>query len=212
MTGAQALDAGHKASTRADAQRKRILRAAQQCFVEHGFHAASMATIAQTAGMSPGLIYRYFRSKNEIILAIIARQLEVAREKIGELQAADDFAAGIAGSFLSPDSDDDDRMSAPLFLEMSAEATRDPQIAAALRAFDTTLRADLSRVLMRSLEEGGHGLSKAIAPGRALMLVCLIEGLKVREAREPRLDRKLLKSALTDILTVLLAPQKPAKA
>lgn len=208
----QATGATHKAGTRADAQRRRILRAAQKCFVEHGFHAASMATIAQTADMSPGLIYRYFRSKNEIILAIIAHQLEVARVRIGELHAAEDLAAGIAKAFHAPGACDDDRMNAPLFLEMSAEATRDPQIAAALATFDTTLRAELSRTLMRSPAEGGHGLSKGITPGRALMLICLIEGLKVREAREPQLDRKLLKSALTDILTVLFAPQKPAKA
>ena len=39
-----------------------------------------MAAIAEVAGMSPGLIYRYFDSKNAIILAIIVlheqRQLD----------------------------------------------------------------------------------------------------------------------------------------
>ena len=40
-----------------------ILDAAKKCFIEHGFHAASMANIAETAGMSPGLIYRYFENK-----------------------------------------------------------------------------------------------------------------------------------------------------
>ena len=42
---------------RARAQRERILRAAKRCFVEHGFHAASIADIARTAEMSAGLIY-----------------------------------------------------------------------------------------------------------------------------------------------------------
>ena len=42
-----------------------------------GFHAASMAHIAQTADMSAGLIYRYFASKAAIVKAIIERHLEI---------------------------------------------------------------------------------------------------------------------------------------
>ena len=38
-----------KAEARTQAQRERILQAAQQCFIEHGFHAAGMAKIAETA-------------------------------------------------------------------------------------------------------------------------------------------------------------------
>ncbi len=53
---------------RAEAQRDRILCAALKCFIEHGFHAASMANIAETAQMSAGLMYRYFDNKNAIVL------------------------------------------------------------------------------------------------------------------------------------------------
>lgn len=41
-----------KDTPRAEVQRERILCAAQKCFIEHGFHAASMANIAETAQMS----------------------------------------------------------------------------------------------------------------------------------------------------------------
>ncbi|MGD9599133.1 MAG: TetR/AcrR family transcriptional regulator [Steroidobacteraceae bacterium] len=196
-----------KAAARAAAQRKRILRAARKCFVDRGFHAASMATIAQTADMSAGLIYRYFRSKNEIILAIIDEQLEVARARIGELSDAGELAAGIAAAFDSTSRGDGERLSAPLFLEMSAEATRDPQIASALRNFDATIRSEFARVLARSRCEGGYAVPKARAAGRALMFMCIFEGLKAREAREPHLDRKLLESALNDVLGGLFGPQ-----
>ena len=60
-----------KAQDRAEMQRNRILDAAQHCVIEHGFHAASMASIADTAGMSAGLIYRYFENKSAIILECI---------------------------------------------------------------------------------------------------------------------------------------------
>lgn len=192
---------------RAAVQRQRILRAAQQCFVKSGFHAASMAAIAQAANMSPGLIYRYFRGKNEIILAIIGQQLEVARERIGELHTSTDLAAALAGAYDAHGRGDGERISPPLFLELSAEATRDPQIAAAAQASDAGVRAALRQVLERSREQGGYGVPKAVAAERALMLMCLFEGLKVREAREPALDRKLLKSALTHIFSAILEPQ-----
>jgi len=61
---------------KADRQRQRILDAAEKCFIESGFHAATMAHIATTAAISPGLIYRYFKNKSAIVRAIIERHLE----------------------------------------------------------------------------------------------------------------------------------------
>jgi AcrR family transcriptional regulator len=182
------------------------LTAAQQAFVEYGFHAASMATIAEAAGMSAGLIYRYFKSKNEIILAIIEHELEVARSAIRQLHALTDLAAGLVDDIDQQGTRGSEAMNVALFLEMSAEATRDPQIAAALAAFDATVRSDIGDWLSRSKEQGGRGLPPDIMPRRALLLVCLIEGLHVRVAREPAIDRTLLKTALDEILPMLLEP------
>lgn len=199
-----------KADDRVETQRRRILTAAQKCFVEHGFHAASMATIAETAEMSAGLIYRYFKGKTEIIQAIIERQLEVTREKLGQMHAAvsTDMAARIIESLDERGLRDEDSISGTLFLEMSAEATRDPQIAAALRTFDATVRSEIGNWLSRSKEKGGYGLPKSIVPARALMLICLLEGLQVRVTREPALDRALLMDALSEILPALLEPSR----
>jgi len=200
------LDAGgtaSKAELRAEAQRERILRAAQKCFVEHGFHAASMANIADTAEMSAGLIYRYFENKNAIILAIVERQLQLLSEDI-RLNRRFDLAADLARNYGHSDADDGRGMSAALLLEMSAEATRDPQIAAALDYFDATMRKAIGDWLTRSPEAGGHGLPRDAAPARALLLQCLVEGLKVRETREPDLDRAQLEQALREFVSALL--------
>ena len=62
---------GESRSRRAEAQRNRILNAAQRCFAERGFHGASMAAIADTAQMSAGLIYRYFDNKSALIHGIV---------------------------------------------------------------------------------------------------------------------------------------------
>lgn len=194
-----------KAEARAEAQRERILSAAQKCFVEHGFHAASMASIADTAQMSAGLIYRYFENKNAIILAIVERQLQLLRNDI-RLNRQSDLAAEMTDNYGRACISDGRGMNAALLLEMSAEATRDPQIAAALDHYDTTLRAALVEWLTRDKHAGGHALPLAIAPARALMLQCLFEGLKLRETREPELDRTLLATALREFVSLLLKP------
>lgn len=198
-----------KAEARTQAQRERILTAARKCFVEHGFHAASMASIAATADISVGLIYRYFESKNDIIVAIIEQQLTLLRADLALLDNSVDLAArlteGCGTCGAGPKgSNQAQRLSPALFLEMSAEATRDPKIAAALNAFDSAVRADIASWLSRGADKGGYGQPESLSPARALMLQCMIDGLKVRAAREPKLDKALLRKALDEILPVLL--------
>ena len=86
---------------RAEAQRERILCAAQRCFIECGFHAASMASIAETAQMSAGLMYRYFENKSAIVLAIIERQLHEGRTQIAQLHSSSELAASLYDVILS---------------------------------------------------------------------------------------------------------------
>ena len=93
------VDQAAPAATRAEAQRERILNAALKCFVESGFHAASIASIAEAAQMSASLMYRYFENKNAIVLAIIERQLEEKRCRIRQLQSSHNFKAGILEAF-----------------------------------------------------------------------------------------------------------------
>ena len=189
-------------TVRVEAQRKRILDADQQCYIEHGFHGSSMANIAETAGMSAGLIYRYFENKSAIILAIVEEQLVLLREEISlndrpELpQLMADNYARTCGAQRG--------MNAALLLEISAEATRDPQIAQALDDYDAAVRQALCEWLARNRKQGGQGLPKDVAPRRALVLQCLFEGLKLRETREPGLDRGLLLAALQEMVPGIL--------
>jgi AcrR family transcriptional regulator len=53
-----------------DARRRQILDAARRCFVRNGFHATSMQDVLSEANLSAGAVYRYFRSKDDIIAAI----------------------------------------------------------------------------------------------------------------------------------------------
>jgi AcrR family transcriptional regulator len=52
------------------ARREQILAAARACFLRQGLHNTSMQDLIAEADLSVGAVYRYFRSKNEIINAI----------------------------------------------------------------------------------------------------------------------------------------------
>ena len=188
----------HGSGSRADAQRDRILGAALKCFIEHGFHAASMASIADTAQMSAGLMYRYFENKNAIVLGIIERQLEEKRAVLRQLHSSNDIAAGLLTAFERWCAADPDAMSPALFLEMSAEATRNPPLAEALRSFDAGMRMELQAWLGRDRGLGGMGLPPECAAFRALSLQCFIDGLVLRSVRDPGVDRDQLQAAVRE--------------
>jgi TetR/AcrR family transcriptional regulator, transcriptional repressor of aconitase len=53
-----------------NARRQQIVDAARDRFASHGFARTSMADIVTESGLSTGAIYRYFSSKDEIIIAV----------------------------------------------------------------------------------------------------------------------------------------------
>ena len=188
---------------RARAQRERILRAAKRCFVDDGFHAASMADIARRAEMSAGLIYRYFDSKNDIVRAIIERQMEEARALLDAIGSSQDLVAALLDHFERWSRPRDEEMSAALFLEMAAESTREPQIAALVQAADREIRCRLQEALRRSAAAAGAELAPEVVERRALVLQCVIEGVMVRAVRQPDLDRAMLEACLEKALAGL---------
>jgi len=56
---------------RRDARRGQIIDAARACVLEHGLEAVSMEMIIARSGLSTGAVYRYFKSKDDLIRAAI---------------------------------------------------------------------------------------------------------------------------------------------
>ncbi|MGD8573584.1 MAG: TetR family transcriptional regulator [Gammaproteobacteria bacterium] len=57
------------------ARRQRILQAALDLFRESSYDNLNVASVAQRAGIAKGTVYLYFRSKEEIFLALYEREL-----------------------------------------------------------------------------------------------------------------------------------------
>ncbi len=51
---------------------KLILDAATEVFAEHGFEGSSIVDVASRAGVSEGLIYKYFRDKRDLLAQVLA--------------------------------------------------------------------------------------------------------------------------------------------
>jgi AcrR family transcriptional regulator len=185
--------------TRAQAQRERILDAAQRCFIAQGFHEASMASIAQAAEMSAGLIYRYFPGKHAIILAIIERELAKGRSRISALSASTDVTTELVRAWRGWRERSPDEFNVALFLSMSADGARDATIAQALHASDRRIREDLVAWLVEA-----KGMRRDVAERRAPVMQSLFEGLALREVREPALDIDTIEPELRRVLDALV--------
>ncbi|UJF31676.1 TetR/AcrR family transcriptional regulator [Paenibacillus hexagrammi] len=69
-----------------DERREQIKRAALKVFAKQGLTGAKMSSIAAEAGISQGLSYRYFSSKEEIFTMLVQEALEEAQSAIQDLQ------------------------------------------------------------------------------------------------------------------------------
>lgn len=73
------------------AKRRQIVEGAHKVFLSQGFDAASMGSIAQTAGVSKGTLYVYFKSKEDLFGAIIEEQRQSLARQIFMFDPAEDI-------------------------------------------------------------------------------------------------------------------------
>jgi AcrR family transcriptional regulator len=64
-----------------------ILQSAAQVFRQKGFHGASMADIAEAVQLQKASLYHHFSSKQEILLELLDRALQMVTEHMAEVMA-----------------------------------------------------------------------------------------------------------------------------
>ena len=62
--------------------RRRILEAAREIFFRDGFMAANLDEVAEKAGVAKGTLYRYFESKADLYVAVLADNGKVFTDKM----------------------------------------------------------------------------------------------------------------------------------
>src|SRR5579884_763575 len=70
-----------------------IMDAAEEVFMEKGYHDASMDEIAARAGIAKGTLYQHFPGKEDLVFALIERALELFEQAVEQVAAAADLTA-----------------------------------------------------------------------------------------------------------------------
>lgn len=86
----ETIDASRGSRLPRSARRKQLLAAAQDVFVNNGYHAAAMDDIAVRAGVSKPVLYQHFPGKLDLYLALLDTHAEALVDRVREALAATD--------------------------------------------------------------------------------------------------------------------------
>jgi AcrR family transcriptional regulator len=192
-------------------RRQSILDAAMGLFISRGYQLTTIDQIAAVAGLSVGALYRYFRTKDEILLALLDERLGRAPELFGRL--------------LTEGGDPWQRLRRSIDLFVTALGVRHPGTGRLLlvalaesihnEAVHEALHrrfGDLARYLEEILREGQEtGLFRAELDATALatMLITLADGIAIYwVTKTPGVDLRRLKQLQIDWLKTYLTPQE----
>ncbi len=180
-----------------------IVAAAERAFVRHGFHAATMQQVADEAGMSAGNLYSYFPSKEGIVEGICARDQRERSAAFATLVGGDGVLATLA-AMLRDHLLAKPRNKAIMIVEITAEAARNPRIAAMTLAIDADVRSGLV-TLVEAAKAKGEAAASLNAEFAARVVFTLVSGLFKRRALEPDFDCEVEAAMASGVLRALFA-------
>src|SRR6266436_9376884 len=133
-------------------RRSQILDAALVCFAKRGFHQASMHDISSEAGISVGLIYRYFENKDAVISAMADRHKEKIQEILENARQAPNLLESLEILFTAHCCENEPRVTSAFVVDLFAEASRNPRVAELVRDVLQTAMDGVTDLIARSPE------------------------------------------------------------
>ncbi|GAA5197613.1 TetR/AcrR family transcriptional regulator [Rugosimonospora acidiphila] len=209
------------------ARRREILDAAAACFARDGFHRTSMQDIVRESGISAGLVYRYFASKDEVIAAIVGQWHEHRAALLTGDSATDNPATSDSATSDSARKHPAERATAaalPAYLDMLraigapesaadlrlgvqvwAEALRSPAIDALVLGGVERFQEFAARVIRSTQRDGG--LPATLDPDAlARVLIAIYQGLMLQTAWDGTVDNDAFVHAVADLVGPLIGP------
>ncbi len=114
-----------------ESRKTQIIEAAVRCISRKGFHQTSMQDIVAESGLSPGAIYLYFESKEEIIKTIADMRHARERKVIAEAFLSGDRGIALnqlVESFFNALADRDVRVERSIEVQLWGEALCNPRV------------------------------------------------------------------------------------
>lgn len=131
--------------------------AALRCFARKGFHETTLQDVFRESGLSAGAVYRYFKSKNDLIQAITAEEtapiIAIIESAIAQdpVPGADEIAGRLAAALQELSGPDGPARVAP---SSWAEALHDSAVADIVRGTWGPLRSGWVEAAKRMRDDG----------------------------------------------------------
>src|SRR6266576_3360312 len=167
-------------------RRTQILDAALVCFAQRGFHQTSMHDISAEAGISVGLIYRYFANKEAVISAMADRHKNEIQEVLERARQAPTLLESLEILFTAHCCENSPKVLSAFVVDLYAEASRNPQIADLVRDVLDTAMEGVTDLISRSPEAKAgeaHGLK---AHELAELIFAVARGMLMFDVLQPQ--------------------------
>ena len=162
-----------------------ILDAALICFAKRGFHQASMHDISAEAGISVGLIYRYFENKEAVISAMADRHKKEIYDMLERARQAATLLQSLEILFTAHCCENEPRVVSAFVVDLYAEASRNPHVADLVRDILQTAMDGVTDLIARSpeAESATHGLKPYEL---AELIFAVSRGMLMRDVLQPQ--------------------------
>jgi TetR/AcrR family transcriptional repressor of bet genes len=159
------------------ARRTQIVQALQTVMAKAGYEKATIQAIAAAAGLAPGLLHYHFKSKQEILVVLVATLAGHAQQRFMQLAGSDPDPVARLRAYidarlaLGPGAAPDIVIA---WVMIATEAVRQPEVR---DAFQRAVSAELD-LLASLLAACLHAQGRADAPARQLAagVLAMIEG------------------------------------
>jgi len=163
-------------------RRSQILDAAIICFAKRGFHPTSMHDISAEAGISVGLIYRYFENKEAVIATMAERHKNQIQDLLQQAAQAPSLLESLEILFTAHCCEEPKLQSA-FVVDLYAEAARNPKVAALVLDVVDTAMSGVTDLIARSPE--GQA-STGLTPNELSELIFAVaRGMLMRDVLQP---------------------------
>ncbi len=166
-------------------RRNQILDAATTVFVRQGFQHARMDDIVEESGLSKGTLYWYFKSKEDIINAILRRLFAGALESLESLLEAEGTVSERLVQLTSDRVTGMKRMSSlvPIIFEFYAVAVHQQWVKQFIGEYFKHFRGLLEDLIQQGIDRGEF--YPVNAAETAISLASMYEGLTIHWLMEP---------------------------
>src|SRR4030095_1865073 len=166
-------------------RRTQILDAALVCFAQRGFHQTSMHDISAEAGISVGLIYRYFANKEAVISAMADRYKSEIQDVLERARQAPTLLESLEILFTAHCCENSPKVVSAFVVDLYAEASRNPQVADLVRDVLQTSMDGVTDLIARS-PEGQKNAAGGLRPQELSELIFAVaRGMLMRDVLQP---------------------------